>query len=193
MPTPLFVKFQKRIKDAFHDLDVKQLEPWVHFNSGKPVRVKRLDGKDICYEGILFEGSPRQVFWSNYIEPFIEDISINEINEASRQAADRNIDGHALLDEVEMLLFGECDKVFTKMETIDQRLRGRGYPEKVDRKSSHRERESIKGFIHSHISSEKTMFKTKPWYELWYMQNKFIIWFIGILLTVIGIYLNFIT
>ena len=74
MITPLYPIFQKRIDDAFDDLVKKQIEPWAMLNCGKPMRVMTFNNKQISYEGICFEGSPEKVFWSRYIEPFMEEI-----------------------------------------------------------------------------------------------------------------------
>ena len=68
--------FQKRVNDAIKALIKKQVTPWVFMTTGRPFHIKRLDGTDIAYHGIGFEGSPKKVFWSGYIEPFLEHLCI---------------------------------------------------------------------------------------------------------------------
>ncbi len=104
MTTPLYPTFQKRISDSFDQLIRNQVTPWAFLNSGKPMRVKTNDQREIFYEGGGFEGSPQDVFWSRYIEPFMEDISINEIDAAVNIAEEKNVDATLLLPEVEGLL-----------------------------------------------------------------------------------------
>lgn len=70
MPTPLYPTFRKRITDAFEQLDRQQVTPWAFMTAGPPFQVNRFDGTEVAYPGIKFEGSPREVFWSGYIEPF---------------------------------------------------------------------------------------------------------------------------
>ena len=74
MTTPLYPTFQKRISDSFDQLIKNQVTPWAFLNTGKPMRVKTHDNRPISYEGIGFEGSPEQVFWSSYVDPFMEEI-----------------------------------------------------------------------------------------------------------------------
>ena len=144
MTTPLYPTFQKRISDAFEQLIKDQITPWCFLNSGKPMQVKMHDQKLIRYEGIGFEGSPRNVFWSRYIEPFMEEICINEMNAAVKMSEERNVDAKLLLREVEGLLFSGVRKSFSEMAKTDQRLRGRGYPEKVPLRSIETEYERMK-------------------------------------------------
>jgi hypothetical protein len=79
MTTPLYPTFRKHINDAINQLIQNQITPWSFLNSGKPLRIYNFDKKQISYDGNGFEGSPREVFWSRYIEPFLEDICISEI------------------------------------------------------------------------------------------------------------------
>ena len=187
MTTPLYPTFEKRIKDAFDTLINLQIEPWAMFNSGHPTRVTRLDGRAIAYEGIGFEGSPQLVFWSRYIEPFLEEIIVQQISTAASTAREREIDGRLLLLEVEGLLLAMCQKVFTRMAQIDQRLIGKGFPETTPLRSTDNEYGVMKEFIEKHIRAELEMWKKKPWHEGWYERNKSLVWFVGIIVTIGGI------
>jgi hypothetical protein len=131
MITPLQPTFQKRIKDAFDEITRKQIDPWAMLNSGKPMKVQYFNGKQISYEGIGFEGSPEKVFWTSYIEPFIENIVISEIAEAYKQGSERKVDVSVLLNEVESLLLVSIKSVYSRMAEIDRRLKSRGFPEKI--------------------------------------------------------------
>ena len=65
----------------------------------------------------------------------MEDISINEINAAVKMAEERNVDARLLLPEIEGLLLAGVRKTFSEMAKIDQRLRGKGFPEKIPLRS----------------------------------------------------------
>jgi hypothetical protein len=191
MSTPLLPIFQKRINDSFEQLRKNQVYPWAMLNSGKPMIVKKHDQSQISYEGIGFEGSPEHVFWSRYIEPFMEEIAINEIDSALILATERNVDAKKLLPEVKDLLLGGVGKTFAEMAKIDQRLKGRGYPEKITIRSVEREYSAMKTFIEVRIDSELKMWKAKPRFEVWYEHNKSTVWFIGIVISLVGLYAKF--
>lgn len=185
MNTPLYPTFQKRINDSFEQLIKKQVTPWAFLNSGKPMKVTTHDNRQISYEGGRFEGSPEQVFWSRYIEPFMEDISISEIDTATKMAAERNVNAVLLLPEIEGLLLTGVGKTFSEMAKTDQRLRGKGFPEKIPLRPIENEIQQMKNFIEVRIQSELKMWKPKSKLEAWYERNKFVIWLVGIVVTIV--------
>ena len=77
MSSPLYPTFEKRMSDATEGLFRAQVEPWNFMR--QRLRVQAFGGKSISYEGVEFEGSPRLVFWSRYIEPFLEDLAVKEL------------------------------------------------------------------------------------------------------------------
>lgn len=191
MTTPLLPVFQKRISDSFEQLRKNQVHPWAMLNSGKPINIKKHDQSQISYKGIGFEGSPEHVFWSRYIEPFMEEIAINEIDAAIKLATERNVDVKKLLPEVRDLLMGGVANTFSEMAKIDQRLKGRGFPNKIKIRSVEKEYSTMKTFIEVRIESELKMWKAKPKFEVWYEHNKSMVWILGIVLSLIGLYAKF--
>ena len=192
MTTPLFVIFQKRIGDSFENLIRVQVTPWVFLNSGRPMRVKQHNQSQISYEGIGFEGSPRNVFWSRYIEPFMEEICINEIDAAVQKAKDRHVDATLLLPEIEGLLLAGIWKTFSNMADVDQRLLGKGFPEKIPLRSIDKEYLIMRNFVEAHIRSELEMWRAKSHLQTWYEENKAAVWIVGVVLTIVGIAVNFV-
>ncbi len=191
MTTPLYPIFEKRIHDATDLLLRQQIEPWVHFNSGHPVRVVGFDGRNIAYQGGGFEGSPRDVFWSRYIEPFIENLVVQEIAAAVKMACERKVDARLLLPEVQNLLLASSGKIFLRMVDIDQRLLGKGFPEKIPLRKIEHEIAGMQEFVEKHVRAELKMWRIKPWYEEWYERNKFWVWLGGILVTIVGLIAKF--
>lgn len=190
MPTPLYPTFQKRIHDAIEELIARQVTPWSFMTAGPPFRVKRFDGRKIAYSGILFEGSPSDVFWGGYIEPFLEHLCLVEIGAAVTMAKEREVNGRLLLPEIQDLLLTGVHKVYTHMAAVDQRLRGRGYPDRVGPRSIEYEVQRMNRFIDDRIQAELMMWKpsAKPLLaklEDWYVTNKGLVWFIGITLTIL--------
>lgn len=183
MTTPLYPTFRKRVNDAIDQIMTRQITPWAFLNTGHPFRIKRFDGRQISYEGVKFEGSPRDVFWSRYIEPFLEDICISEINAAVSMAHERGVEGKLLLSELEDLLKGGCLRVYRRMADIDRRLRGEGFPERVQLRPIKREAAATNHFIEERISAELAMWKSKPRSRTWY-KDRTTQWIIGIIVTV---------
>ena len=191
MTTPLYPTFRKRVNDAVEQIIKQQVTPWSFLTAGPPFRVKMFDGKQIAYEGVGFEGSPREVFWSRYIEPFLEDLCISEISAAVAMAKERGMDARLLLSEVQNLLSVGCRRTYVSMADVDRRLRGKGYPEKVELRSIDREASAMAEFIEERVRAELAMWKPKSRVELWYERNKFWVWVIGIVVSILGLWAKF--
>lgn len=126
------------------------------------MRVQLFNGKQIHYEGVGFAGSPHNVFWGRYIEPFLEDLAILEIRNAAASAKEREVDARAVLLEVGGMLKGACAKVYQEMAVIDQRLRGKGYPNSVHARKTDSELAMMSAFIDQHVSAEVQMLRKVP-------------------------------
>ena len=187
MATPLYPTFRKRVDDAFEQLIKQQVTPWSFMTAGPPFRIKSFDGREIAYQGIEFQGSPRVVFWSRYIEPFLEQLCISEIEAAVSMAREKGVDASLLLPELQRLLSAGFRRVYERMADVDRSLRGKGYPNSVALRSVELETERMDKFLDERIMAEIEMWKPKPWFEAWHERNKFWVWLIGIVLTVAGI------
>jgi len=159
MVSPLYPTFRKSIDDAVNRIIAEQVTPWSFLTAGHPFLVKTFEGKEISYEGAEFEGSPRTVFWSHYIEPFLEDLCDSEISKAVTMAKDKNVDGRLILPELQDLLTDGCRRVFARMADVDRRLRGKGYPDKVAVRSVDAEMATMMRFIEERIHAELLMLK----------------------------------
>lgn len=191
MPTPLYPTFKKRVTDAFEQLIKQQVTPWSFMKAGPPFRVKAFDGRQIAYQHFEFDGSPRQMFWSRYIEPFLEQLCISEIEEAVSMARGKGVDARLLLPELQGLLSDGFKKVYERMADVDRRLRGKGYPNSVALRSVESEIQRMDKFLDERIMAEIEMWKPKPWFEAWHERNKFWVWIITSILTGMGILAKF--
>ena len=147
MATPLQPTFKKRINDAIESLIQKQVTPWSFLMTGHPLRVRYLNGKEISYQGVGFEGSPREVFWSRYIEPFLEDLCVSEIAAAVAMSKDRGVDTKQLLLELQDMLLDGIRMVYGRMASVDRGLMAKGYPDKVKMRSVDREIDAMQQFL----------------------------------------------
>lgn len=186
MPTPLYPTFRKRVDDAFELLIKQQVTPWSFMTAGPPFRIQSFDKREIAYQGIEFLGSPREVFWSRYIEPFLEHFCISEIEAAVSMARVKGVDGRILLPELQGLISSGFKKIYARMADVDRRLRGKGYPENVALRSVELEIQRMDKFLDERIMAEIEMWRPKPWLEAWHERNKFWVWLIGVVLAVAG-------
>lgn len=191
MTSPLHPKFQKQIHDEIDLILLNQINPWMFLNSGKPITLKQFNGRTISYEGNGFEGSPRRVFWSGYIEPFLENLVIRQIENANLTAQNKNVDLKTFLPELQDLLVAGCRKVYDRMAEVDQRLLGKGFPENVQIRSIEHEFELIKSFISDHINAELRMWKPKRWYDGLYERHKSAIGILSLIVGIAGLILAF--
>ncbi|MEW5894438.1 MAG: hypothetical protein AB1650_01585, partial [Candidatus Omnitrophota bacterium] len=182
--TPLYPTFEKRVRDAVEHLVQQQITPWSFLETGHQFSVKQFDGKEISYQGIRFEGSPREVFWSpRYIKPFLEDLCISQISAAVAMAKERDVDAKGLLAELQYMLMNGIRNVYNHMAKTDRLLRGRGYPDKVPLRSVEPEIQVMKRFLEEQIKAEIAMCKPKSPLEEWYKKNMFWVWLISIIVT----------
>jgi hypothetical protein len=187
MATPLYPTFRKRVADAFERLIEQQVTRWSFMTAGSLFRIKSFDGREIAYQGIEFEGSPREVVWSRYIEPFLEQLCISEIEAAVSLAREKGVDARLLLTELQGLLSAGFKKVYERMADVDRRLRGKGYPNSVALRSVELETQRMDKFLEERIMAEIEMWKPKPRFEAWHERNRFWVWLIGVFIAVMGI------
>lgn len=179
MATPLYPRLEKSIFDAMRAIHIAQVEPWISFSQG--LSVKRFDGRTIGYSGIAYEGSPEQVFWSRYIEPFLEDLTLRQFTDTVKLALEREVDARAALKETHDLLLSACRKTYRRMADIDQQLRGGGFPQSVPTKDWKKHYSIMQAFIDKHHQAELAMLKEPNRMERWYGHNKGLAWALGIL------------
>lgn len=181
MNTPLYPRLEKSIFDAMKAIHITQLDPWLQFPEG--LSIKRFDGRLIQYSDIAYQGSPEQVFWSRYIEPFLEDLTLRQLSETVKLALEREVDARLALRETKNLLLSACRKTYRRMAEIDQQLRRDGSPESVQLRDLSSRNESMKAFIYKHYNAELKMLKQPGRMERWYGRNKAAVWILGVVFT----------
>jgi hypothetical protein len=130
--TPIF-NITKRIVDNVDRQISDNLIKWRMFSAKWKLEVDNFYGKPIRYEGVMFEGTPRDVFWGNYIEPFLE----NGIHESFKQleivCKEKNIGIEDYIYEMRGQLEILINKTYNYMAEIDQVLRGGGFPNSIQK------------------------------------------------------------
>jgi hypothetical protein len=190
--TNLYPIINKLINDEWVRLHRDQIIPWVFLNTGRVFRCKDFYGKEIQYQGVLFEGSPREVFWGRYIEPFLEDISYRAIDQTIQLCNEKmEILKEPLLETSELLKI-LVRKAYDLMADVDQRLRGSGFPQNIMKRSVDGEIAAMDIFIDDRVKSEIAMYKPPVKSIKFYHEHPFLFWsisiFLGILSVILGVW-----
>ena len=133
--SPLNEIIKTDVEEAFNVLIRDAVEPWVFFNS-HGVHVKKADGGFISYGQsrdvrIQFNGTVTRVFWGTFVDDRIKQTSRQLIESTRLKASARNISATEALTDCLTCIHSMITKVFHRMAVIDQRLRGKGYPDRV--------------------------------------------------------------
>ena len=128
--TPLYPLIQQRVAETARPL-AERLEAWRMMNSRSSLRTSNFNGKSVSYQGILFDGTPRVVFWGDFFEPFMFDAARQSVEWVIEACRDRHLDASEYLPEAIALLSVLVTKTYEEMARTDQLLRGRGYPDSV--------------------------------------------------------------
>jgi len=185
--TPLYEKTKQKIEDFYIDIDRNKLTPWAFLNSGKPFEVKDYYDKSIRYQGVGFDGTSRNVFWGNFIEPFLEHGITNILEQVASEAKESNLAPEPCIIEAVNLLDSLITRVYYRMAKIDQNLRGKGYPKNVERKDVSQKIETMVDYLQQQQMAFTEMAKSQSRHaqkEKYLEHRKFVI---IIILTVIGI------
>ena len=70
--TPLYPLIQQRVAETARPL-TERLEAWRMMNSRASLRTSNFNGKPVSYQGVMFDGTHRDVFWGDFFEPFMFD------------------------------------------------------------------------------------------------------------------------
>lgn len=132
-PTIVFARLEKLVKAADSRL-IQLVTNWAFLTAGPKFEIERFDGSKISYQGIAFAGSPVEVFWRGFIEPYIEDESLKILEQAGQLATECEIPPESVVNEARCLLHVVVRRVYGKMSEVDRTLRGDGFnfPDRKD-------------------------------------------------------------
>jgi hypothetical protein len=160
--TPFHPKRKTAIADAYSRLDRTLLTDWLmSFHSGKPIM--NCEGRQVQYGGVEFSGSPREVFWGGFFEPDFRKVITEQINQTVMDCQPYPSLAEPALDETAHLLHDFVAKLYERMAEIDQLLRGKGFPDKVQRRSVGGYISVMNNFIDEHIDGAKQLATLSEW------------------------------
>jgi hypothetical protein len=185
--SPLFAETQAFIATEFERLRIEKIDPWVFLTADPPFKCTTFYGKVISYQGIAFEGSPRDVFWSGCIEPFLQDLVLRTIHRTFGIAAQRGIPPRATVAETVHLLEDAISGVYRRMQTIDQRLRGGGNPDRVQPRPIDGYIEHMNAFIDQIIAGRLARKSWRVRLSDLYRHHPILFWGITTVISVVGL------
>jgi hypothetical protein len=186
--SPAHSFIRERIELEFQKLEKDKITPWAFLLSGKGLKLTDFFGKEVNYAGVGFEGSPREKFWKGFIQPFLQDIVSKSFSETRSFCQTHGVDLKLPLEEAASLLKAGIRRVYHRMSDIDQRLRGKGYPDSVPRYSPEAEVAFSEAFVDERMSAELLLAPTrKKTLNTFYEEQKFWFWFIGIVVAIMGV------
>lgn len=155
--SPLFPILRHSVNEEWQRLKKDQIEPWIFMPHARPFSVKNFYDKNIQYQGIEFAGSPREVFWGGYIEPFLKNIISTQIEKTVELANKKRLLAGSPLDEVSVLLRNLVRDAYRLMSGIDQRLSGKGFPSSAPLRKVDSLIKMMEAFIIERVEAEKKM------------------------------------
>jgi hypothetical protein len=178
----------------FVRLEKEKLTPWAFFLTGKGVRLTDFFGKQVSYTGggLQFDGSPREYFWNAFIQPFLNDISSRSFSETEAFCREKGLDWRLPLEETAFFLKSGIKGVYQRMSDIDQRLRGKGYPNSVPKHDPRGKVAASEAFVEERLSAELALApKKRRTINTFYEEQKFWFWLIGIVVAaIVGVLLK---
>lgn len=142
------------VDEAVKNTIRKLVDPWLYMEE-QGVRVQRIDGSEIAYSGIKFEGSPREVFWGpDFISPYLKAMIDEFIAAASKTAREQGRDVGIVLHDVGAMLKNGVHRVLERMAEVDQHLRGKGSPQPVQARPIEQLLLGFNGYIAARIKVE---------------------------------------
>ena len=139
-PSPLFKRTYKLVREIDERL-TKLIHRWRFFNAGPPMKVTAYDGTEICYQGLAFKGTPVQIFWNGFIDPYIENNSEIVLEQTSALAIECQFSIEESIEEAKLLLLVMIRRLYYEMAETDKILRGDGF--------SFQEKKDVSGYIES--------------------------------------------
>lgn len=139
----------------------EQVTNWLMgFASGR-LETRRFNGQKIAYAGIKFSGSPQDVFWGGYIEPYLEEITERLIREIIKECLNNGlnvvIELPPLADNLKNLYVG----VYNKMAETEQKLLGEGYPDRIPKRNVASNIADMNHYLTQHIAMEIHKYERK--------------------------------
>lgn len=130
--SPIYELIKVDVQRAGDDFIKRKVSPWEFFNV-KGVDIEKCNGERITIAGMEFSGTVRLVFWDGYIDDELIAFALTLIESARKKAIDMDASVSDTVKDCRDCIADVVIKVFGRMSAIDQKLRGKGFPQSVNR------------------------------------------------------------
>ena len=130
--SPLNEIIKADVEDVTQAILKNTVEPWIFFRS-HGIHIKKVDGSSISISGVEYSGSSVTVFWEGFVDAYIKKRSLELIESTRLKAVERKILVQNALQDCLVHLHSMVVKIFNRMAVIDQRLKGKGFPNSVQK------------------------------------------------------------
>lgn len=140
MASEIYTLINKLVSERQKEL-INLVVHWSFISAGPLFESKKHDGSLIRYQGIMFQGSPQMIFWSDYIEPYLENYGLEIIETIGKSSYESGIEIEAAIKECITALNNMVLSVYNQMAEVDSRLMGNG--------STPAEKRNVSGMVKS--------------------------------------------
>lgn len=126
MASEIYTLTSKLVSEKQQEL-VNLIVQWSFISVGPPFETQKYDGTPIRYQGIKFKGSPRDVFWSGYIEPYLENYGLEILDQVCKASFECGVNIDDATVEGTACINGMISTVYNQMARVDSKLMGNGF------------------------------------------------------------------
>ncbi len=159
--TELYPATLKYVSDLDKKLD-SMLSQWIFIGKGSGLELQRVDGSTIRYSERRFQGSPERVYWEEWLDEFVENDSIDILNELAITARGSGYDVERCLMEASDLLCIMVTRAYDRKADVAALLSGDGV-EPGERRDVSRIIDTMQDIIRQHariVVAENTLFNS---------------------------------
>jgi hypothetical protein len=135
--TPIGSRLSLSLDDEYMRMQNEWFFKWHHIGGQRALRIDSFRGKPICYGGIKYSGTARDIYWQTiqlYLRKQIGGIFDNLEGELERYSLEVR---HAALNEVEFIVTEFAAKIRRAAIETDRILRGNGIEFPVEHDAGH--------------------------------------------------------
>ncbi len=118
-PSPLHAELEHRVYQFYRPFLNDKVIRWMFAGTNCDARVTDFYGKDVYIGRVAFDGSIKDRFWGEFVEPFLQDFIVKFVAEAVRLAEERGVERAAALRDAQGLLRMIVRGTYRHMEKVE--------------------------------------------------------------------------
>ncbi len=151
----------EKISEKKRYLINEKIISWIMLFAAGKGTITDFYGKEISYGNVKFEGSPRDVFWGRFIEPFLEDFTEEILNLVVLECQNNKLNIRTEIDALETNLKAMYVRIYQEMTKADQTMGGQGRPKNINTKDIKNYTSNMNYYLNQHIVMVLNKYKSK--------------------------------